>query len=163
MCNCAKRGLTVNKIFDTILNMIIHEYNENWKSQFVEIKDILEKNLSKTIGIEHVGSTAITGMLAKPIIDIDIIIESNEQFNKTKEELELLGYYHNGDQGIRGREVFKRVNGKQDNVLDKIKHHLYVCEKDNLELKQHLLFRDYLNKHDKKKSAYNKIKKSSLK
>jgi GrpB-like predicted nucleotidyltransferase (UPF0157 family) len=90
--------------------MIIEEYNENWIKQFNQIKNILEENLSKIIKIEHIGSTAIVGMCAKPIIDIDIIIENTNDFEKIKNELEAVGYSHNGDQGIKGREAFKRNN-----------------------------------------------------
>ena len=138
--------------------MVIEKFNENWIKQFVLIKDVLKENLSKIISIEHVGSTSIKGMYAKPIIDIDIIINNGCDFEITKNELELMGYYHNGDQGVLGREVFKRNNIIQNKVLDKIKHHLYVCNKDNEELNRHILFRDFLNKHEEKVFEYNSIK-----
>ena len=124
--------------------MVIEEYNEDWKNQYEQIKNILENSLSKTIKIEHVGSTSIPGMWAKPIIDIDIVIENIYDCEKTKKELEEIGYLHKGDQGIKGREVFKRNNIIKNEILDKINHHLYVCTKDNEELRRHILFRDYL-------------------
>ena len=55
--------------------MVIEDYNENWINQFNEIKNVLETNLSRIIKIEHIGSTSIIGMLAKPIIDIDVVME----------------------------------------------------------------------------------------
>ena len=61
--------------------MIIEEYNEEWPEQFTTIKNVLENNLSKIIKIEHFGSTSIIGMCAKPIIDIDIVIEDNNDLN----------------------------------------------------------------------------------
>jgi GrpB-like predicted nucleotidyltransferase (UPF0157 family) len=143
--------------------MVIEEYNENWIKQFNQIKNILEKNLSKIIKIEHVGSTAIIGMCAKPIIDIDIIIIDRTDFEKIKNELETIGYYHNGDQGIKGREVFKRNKIIKNEILEKINHHLYVCAKDNEELKRHIIFRDYLNKHYEVKIEYYNIKKEIIK
>jgi GrpB-like predicted nucleotidyltransferase (UPF0157 family) len=143
--------------------MVIEEYNENWIKQFTQIKNVFEKILSKTIKIEHIGSTAIIGMCAKPIIDIDIIIENVNDFEKTKNELESIGYYHNGDQGIEGREAFNRIDTGGNEVLDKINHHLYVCTKDNEELKRHILFRDYLNKHYEIKIEYYNIKKEIIK
>ena len=142
--------------------MVIVEYNDNWKKQFIQIKNILENNLNKIITIEHVGSTAIIGMCAKPIIDIDIVIENINDFEKTKNELELIGYFHEGDLGIIGRESFKRKNTKKNELLDKINHHLYVCTKDNEELIRHILFRDYLNKHSNKKMGYYDIKKTII-
>jgi GrpB-like predicted nucleotidyltransferase (UPF0157 family) len=80
--------------------MIIEEYNENWIKYFCQIKAILENNLTKIIKIEHVGSTAITGMCAKPVIDIDIVIDNNDDFENTKKELALIGYSHEGNLGI---------------------------------------------------------------
>ncbi|MDX1470790.1 MAG: GrpB family protein, partial [Flavobacteriaceae bacterium] len=68
------------------------------------------------------------------------------------------GYYHNGNQGIEKRDVFKR-NGKSFNdVLDTITHHLYVCQKDSEALERHILLRNYLRKNDRARLAYQKIK-----
>jgi len=64
--------------------MVIEKFNENWIKQFVLIKDVLKENLSKIISIEHVGSTSIKGMYAKPIIDIDIISYSNLKIKNKK-------------------------------------------------------------------------------
>jgi len=142
--------------------MIVVEYNKDWKKHFYQIKEILEKNLSKVIGIEHIGSTAIIGMCAKPIIDIDIIIDNINDFEKIKNELELIGYAHEGNLGIIGRDAFRRNNTLKNKILDKINHHLYVCTKDNDELKRHILFRDYLNKNFNKKMEYSNIKKKII-
>jgi GrpB-like predicted nucleotidyltransferase (UPF0157 family) len=138
--------------------MTIVEYKKEWKEYFDQIKEILEKHLTKILKIEHIGSTAIIGMCAKSIIDIDIVIENNEDFEKIKNELELIGYSHNGDQGISGREAFKRNNIIKNEILDTVKHHLYVCTKDNKELKRHIFFRDYLNKNTEAMKKYKEIK-----
>jgi GrpB-like predicted nucleotidyltransferase (UPF0157 family) len=142
--------------------MLIEEYNENWINQYNQIKNILEKNLSKIFKIEHIGSTSITGMSAKPIIDIDVIIENINDFEITKMELEIIGYLHEGNLGIIGREVFRRNNLLKNEILDRINHHLYVCTKDNEELKRHILFRDYLITHNEAKIEYNNIKKAII-
>jgi len=140
--------------------MIIVEYNESWPEQFISLKNILENNLSKIIRIEHIGSTSIIGMCAKPLIDIVIIIMDN--FVITKYELDTIGYYHNGDQGIPGREVFKRANNIYDDTLDTIHHHLYVCDKNNKELKKFIHFRNYLNENERTKLEYRRIKKEII-
>jgi GrpB-like predicted nucleotidyltransferase (UPF0157 family) len=142
--------------------MVIVEYNNEWPIWFDKIKNELCKNLSSIIAVEHIGSTSIKGMCAKPIIDIDIVINNENDFVKTKEKLELIGYYHNGNQGIIGREAFNR-NGKNHKILDTIQHHLYVCAKDNDELKRHILFRNYLNKNYKIMMEYYNIKKEIIK
>ena len=140
--------------------MVIEQYNEDWIKHFNQVKNILENNLTKIIKIEHVGSTAIIGMCAKPIIDIDIVIKNND-FEKTKEELELIGYSYEGNLGIIGREAFSRKNIIKNEILDKINHNLYLCAEDN-ELERHILFRDYLNKHYNAKMEYNEIKKAII-
>ncbi len=126
--------------------MLLINYQEKWAEDFEQIKQVLLGQLSSNvrIQIEHIGSTAIPGLMAKPIIDIDLIYFSADEFTVTLEELRGIGYYHNGDQGIKGREVFKRTKNQNHPVLDSIKHHLYVCHKDSDELKKHLLFRDKL-------------------
>ena len=137
--------------------MLIQEYNPNWADNFEKIKEILNSSvLNYILDIQHVGSTAVPDLAAKPIIDIDIIY--NEDFDKVETALEKLGYYHNGNQGIEGRAVFRR-NGKiVDEILDKITHHLYVCRADCLELQRHILFRDYLRKDELTRKFYEKLK-----
>ena len=142
--------------------MVIVEYNENWPKYFLQIENILRKNLSKILTIEHVGSTSIFGMFAKPIIDIVIVIDDKNNLYKTMEELETIGYYHNDDQGIPGREVFKRTGVVYDDILDTISHHLYVCNFGNSEFKRHILFRDYLKTHEDARDQYNQIKQCIL-
>ncbi|RZK70281.1 MAG: GrpB family protein [Pedobacter sp.] len=110
------------------------------------------------ISIEHVGSTAVPALAAKPIIDIDIIYNEVSDFEQIKKSLEAIGYDHNGDQGIVGREVFKRTGQQKDAVLDRITHHLYACQYNCPELHRHLLFRDYLRKNKEARNYYQQLK-----
>jgi len=108
--------------------------------------------------IEHVGSTSVPNLDSKSIIDIDIIHENVEEFDLIKSRLINIGYYHNGNQGIEEREVFKR-SGKSNNcVLDSITHHLYVCLKSSKALERHILFRNYLRKNDWARIQYQEMK-----
>lgn len=143
--------------------MIIVEYDRKWPESFLLLKNELQRAISMHHEIQHVGSTSIPGMYAKPIIDIDIAIENKTDFPEIKMELAHIGYTHEGDQGIPGREVFKRESGKDNEYLDAIMHHLYVCTKDNEEYQRHILFRDYVIKHDEIRDAYNLIKLNILK
>ena len=113
----------------------------------------------KFLSIEHIGSTAIPNLAAKPIIDIDVVFDENTDFETIKRQLENIGYYHNGNQGIPDRDVFKRLkmSGKHA-VLDGIVHHLYVCPIDSEELKKHILFRNYLITHEKERIQYQNMK-----
>ena len=68
--------------------------------------------------IEHVGSTSVPNLDAKDIIDMDILYEHESEFEKIKAGLLKIGYYHNGNQGIEQREVFKRNRAFKNEVLD---------------------------------------------
>lgn len=142
--------------------MVVVEYDKEWPQDFLKIKTELQKAITAMSNIQHVGSTSIPGMKAKPIIDIDVGLENWADFEAVKRALAEIGYEHEGDRGIAGREAFCR-NGKLHNeILDGIDHHLYVCSVDNEEYKRHILFRDYLRKHTEARDRYNQIKEEIL-
>ena len=142
--------------------MVVVEYDKNWPSDFEKIKKEIEKAIVEPAVIEHVGSTSIPGMKAKPIIDIDVGLNNGADFEKVKKDLAAIGYVHEGDRGIKGREAFDRNAQIHNDVLDTIDHHLYVCSVDNEEYKRHILFRDYLRSHDEARDKYNQIKEEIL-
>jgi len=135
-------------------HVVVLPYDEAWKKDFEEIKAELMAVLGGLVlSVEHVGSTSVPGLAAKPIIDIDVVIEDTDCFEKVKTALETIGYQHEGDLGIPDREAFK-YDGKEHLR----KHHLYVCAKDSDELKRHLSFRDYLRTHPEAVKEYGRIK-----
>ena len=134
--------------------VVVHSYEKIWADDFVEIRDELNtvlKNLA--LRIEHVGSTSVEGLSAKPIIDIDVVIQNRDKLPEVIAALQKLGYSHEGDLGIPGREAFK-YEGKEHLR----KHHLYVCASDAEELKRHIAFRDYLRSHPDAVAEYSRIK-----
>lgn len=139
--------------------MLIETYTSKWIADFNSIKHEIENGLQGLeYGIEHVGSTAVPGLASKAIIDIDLIYAPLHDFNKIKSGLEKAGYFHNGNQGIEGRDVFKR-NGKLTNaILDTVKHHLYVCPVGSKALERHILSRDYLRKNEWARLKYQQMK-----
>jgi len=139
--------------------MLLKNYSTSWIDNFQSIKLALDQALEGLeYSIEHIGSTAVPGLAAKPIIDIDIVYKDEAVFTQIKTRLELIGYYHNGNQGIEGREVFKRAGTSHHEVLDTIKHHLYVCSIDSPALKRHLITRDYLRNNELAKAEYQQVK-----
>ena len=123
------------------------------------IKDELTSALGQlAIGIEHVGSTSVEGLSAKPIIDIDVVIKDYSVLKEVVSALGAIGYRHEGNLGIEGREAFK-YDGK-DHLR---KHHLYVCPTDSPELKRHIAFRDYLRTHSDAVREYSHIKQEGAK
>lgn len=139
---------------------LIQPYQSKWIEDFKKIsKTIMSVLKPLNIYIEHIGSTAVGGLAAKPIIDIDVAFHDGVNFNEIKKRLMTIGYHHVGDQGIKGREVFKRViKEDQHPILDSIGHHLYVCSSHCEEFKRHINFRDHLRENASSRMEYERIK-----
>lgn len=133
--------------------VIVEKWNPNWSDEFRKIVASLGKELlEKVISVEHVGSTSVRGLSAKPCIDLDIVIEQSS-FMEVKKILEEKGYIHEGNLGIEGREAFAYQN-KPELML----HHLYVCPQDSPELYRHITFRNYLRQHPELVKEYSLVK-----
>ncbi|MEK4978715.1 GrpB family protein [Bacillus sp. FSL K6-6540] len=138
-------------------NLIVVEYNPKWVKKFEELRDFVFPVLSDLkVTIEHVGSTAIPGIAAKPIVDIDVVVPTQSDILVAVKRLANLGYVHEGDLGIPGREVFIPPR-------DVDWHHLYLCTVDNAEYKRHILFRDYLRIHPVDAKRYSQLKQMLVK
>ena len=138
-------------------HVVVEPYNEEWKSDFIAIRDELDTVLKDIVlRIEHVGSTSVEGLSAKPVIDVDVVIKDTTVLPDVISALQTIGYFHEGDLGIPGREAFK-YEGKEHLR----KHHLYVCSQDSEELKRHITFRDYLRSNPDAVEEYSKIKKEA--
>lgn len=134
--------------------VIVMPYDEAWKEDFTAIRDELSAALKDlALSIEHVGSTSVEGLSAKPVIDIDVVIKDRTVLPDVISALQSIGYTNEGDLGIPGREAFK-YEGKPHLR----KHHLYVCAQDADELKRHISFRDYLRSHPDAVAEYGRIK-----
>ncbi|MFI1918386.1 GrpB family protein [Nocardia sp. NPDC020380] len=133
----------------------IAEYDPQWPLTFEEIAGEIATVLgSLAQRIEHVGSTAVPGLAAKPIIDIDVVIESWDLLPAVTDALRPQGYQHVGNQGIAQREAFTTPP-------DRPAHHLYVCATDSRELDRHLTFRNALRNHPDLARVYAQLKKTN--
>jgi GrpB-like predicted nucleotidyltransferase (UPF0157 family) len=128
--------------------MILVPHDPAWPAEFGALRKVYVAHLgTRILGVEHVGSTAVPGIDAKPILDIDLIMPDYGAFDSIVGALSELGYRHNGDQGVRHREAFRRVDTetpwtpRRRSWMD---HHLYVCPADGEELRRHVAFRDAL-------------------
>ena len=129
-------------------------YDEAWESEFAKIKaEIKDAAGDLILSAEHVGSTSVKGLSAKPCIDIDVVIEDYSIFDALVQKLSGIGYIHEGDLGIKDREAFK-YSGKEH----LLRHHLYVCPKYSKELKRHITFRDYLRANPEAVKRYGEVK-----
>jgi GrpB-like predicted nucleotidyltransferase (UPF0157 family) len=115
----------------------------------------LRSSLSQAVGdieisIEHVGSTAVPGLAAKPIIDIDVVVP-DEALAVGIGRLAARGYRHLGDRGVPKREAFRPPAGSPP-------HHLYLCSSTSAALANHLAIRDYLRTHSSVARDYGDLK-----
>ena len=134
--------------------VVVLPYDVAWQSAFEKIKVEIEEAIGNLmIGIEHVGSTSVAGMSAKPCIDIDVIIKDYSVFAAVVDGLKAIGYIHEGDLGIKDREAFR--------YADKpylLTHHLDVCPQYSEELQRHITFRDFLRSNPEAVKKYSLIK-----
>lgn len=132
----------------------VEAYQRGWPEAFSRIKREVEALLGDScLRIEHVGSTSVPGMAAKPVIDLDVVIADDAPLSGVIQRLAAGGYIHEGDLGIRGREAFR-----YDSKPHLMAHHLYVCRVSSEELRRHIAFREYLRTHPEAVREYSRIK-----
>ena len=134
--------------------VVVLPYDPKWKSDFENIRHEIESAIGDLIvGIEHVGSTSVEGLSAKPCIDIDVVIKDYSVFDEVIEKLEAIGYIHEGNLGIKNREAFKYLDKPHLKT-----HHLYVCPQQSEELYRHITFRDFLRRTPEAVKRYSAVK-----
>ncbi len=135
------------------MSVLVVPYNPEWKHWFKEIcAPIWEKIGDHVVDIVHVGSTSIEGMSAKPIIDIDAVVENWDNFPEILNLLDELGYKHLGNLGIKEREAFKT------SLDPKYSHNFYVCHKDSIAYRNHILLKKHLIENPDAFKRYNDLK-----
>ena len=139
--------------------VLVVPYDMAWRSAFEDIRAEIEAAVGGLIVcIEHVGSTSVEGMSAKPCIDVDVIIKDYSAFDAVVRKLASIGYIHEGDLGIKGREAFKYSD--KPHLMT---HHLYVCPQDSEELHKHVTFRDFLRSNADAVKKYSAVKETAAK
>ncbi|MBV8251291.1 MAG: GrpB family protein [Chitinophaga sp.] len=137
-------------------------YDPQWPEQFQALKEIYLQRLQALYPrIEHVGSTSVPGLPAKPILDIDIIISSAAQLPIVTSALESLGYTFRGDLGIKDRYAYGITSAYTPDTGDQTlrpKHNLYCCVDGSVSLRNHLLVRDTLRADAQLRNAYGQLK-----
>jgi GrpB-like predicted nucleotidyltransferase (UPF0157 family) len=132
--------------------LAICDYNTTWAKQFIDLSARIVGSLQKIVlRMEHVGSTAVPGLAAKPIIDMDVVLASSADLAQAIRLLADLGYVHEGDLGVSGREAFRCPSGAA-------RHHLYVLTEGAPELHRHIAFRDALRADAALRDEYAQLK-----
>ena len=136
-----------------LLSVEVVPYNPVWKEWFAELRHVIWPHVSDVaIDCVHVDSTSIPDMDAKPIIDIDIVLDSFDTFDEITSRLARIGYYHQGNLGIEGREMFGQEKAP------KYAHHLYVCIVDSTAYKNHILLKKHLTENVEAFRRYRDLK-----
>ncbi|MFT9488459.1 MAG: GrpB family protein [Tepidibacillus sp.] len=128
-------------------------HQSEWKQQFDHEANILREVFGNLISdIHHIGSTAIPGIKAKPIIDMLIEVKEIDEVDHFNYKLYQLGYISKGENGIVNRRFF--IKGDEFNRT----HHVHIFQTGNKEIDRHIRFRDYLIKHPDEAEFYSNLK-----
>ncbi len=128
-------------------------HNEAWEKEYEIVKEeILAAWGDIVIDIQHIGSTSIRGIYAKPILDVAVVVKSFEEMKP--EALVYLGYEYKGpDLPDEGRHLFI-LRDERDYSL----RHIHCYEPDNGDFLDCVDFRDYMNTHPEEAKAYSDLK-----
>lgn len=129
------------------------DYDLSWPRTF----EVLRQSVWPAVcdvasSLEHVGSTAVPGLAAKPIIDMDVVVASRDEVPEVIARLSALGYTHKGNLGIEDREAFQSPEALPA-------HHLYVCLEGSAALENHLALREFLRREPTAVMEYGRLKK----
>lgn len=129
-------------------------YRPEWRTQFERVAADLRRALAgvPSARVEHVGSTAVPGLAAKPILDIDVIV-NREDVAAAVAAMEAVGYAHRGDLGVSDREAFFAPD-------EDPRRNVYVCVEGTLNVRNHLAVRDVLRRDERLRDEYAAVKQS---
>ena len=133
---------------------LVVPHDPEWAEAFAAEARALTGAIGGTcVAIHHIGSTAIAGILAKPIIDMLGVVGDFGELQSASGRIEALGYIAMGAFGIEGRRYYRK-----DNAEGQRTHHLHVYETGSPHIERHLAFRDYLRSHPVKAAEYSALK-----
>lgn len=135
--------------------IVVIEYDEAWPGAFREEADLLLRLFEPGVAhIEHIGSTAVPGLGAKPIIDLMLGARELGEIERTIPAIESLGYvYVSRHEAVMPERRFfrKDIGGRRS-------HHLHAVEVGGTFWRDHLLFRDFLRSHPDVATEYHRLK-----
>ena len=134
-----------------IIELVPHDpaWGQQAQAEAARVTALLGSNV---LAIHHVGSTAIPGIKAKPILDLLVVVRDLGRVDELNEQMLAGGYEPHGENGLPGRRYFVRRTGYTHT------HHLHVFQRGHAEIERHLLFRDYLLAHPTQAQAYSRLK-----
>jgi len=135
------------------MSVVVEPYNSEWPQHFQRIKAVLEAHLQSIpyISIEHVGSTSVPGLAAKPIIDVDIIVTDENLQQVIDALVNNAKFNYLGDLGINGRYVFMDPNQSP-------RRNIYACIEGVAQTRNHIGLRDTLRSNPELRDEYARVK-----
>ncbi|MCL2649144.1 MAG: GrpB family protein [Phycisphaerales bacterium] len=133
--------------------IVVVDYDSQWPKVYEQLRSQIWpaiEDIAETM--EHVGSTSVPGLAAKPIIDVTIIAADPDRLGLVIQRLGANGYHHRGDLGVPGREVFSLPVGRPY-------CHLYAGVRSAVAIQNHLVLRDRLRANRDLAAAYGRLKK----
>jgi GrpB-like predicted nucleotidyltransferase (UPF0157 family) len=147
----ANKRFAIRRMIDR--RVVVVDYDEQWPRRFEDLRARIWPVVADVaLRIEHVGSTSVPGLAAKPIIDMTVVVAERGDVAVTIERLATLGYRHRGNLGIEDRETF-------DHSTDLPQHNLYVCPEGTIGIVNQVAVRDYLRAHADAAHHYGELKK----
>jgi GrpB-like predicted nucleotidyltransferase (UPF0157 family) len=129
-------------------------HNPDWQQTFEQAAQQVAQALGdNVVAIHHIGSTAIPGIYAKPIIDLLLVVRAIVLVDQHNPAMAAQGYEAMGEYGIPGRRYFRKHDAAGVRT-----HHVHVFEVGSAQIERHLAFRDYLRSHPAEAQAYSDLK-----
>ena len=136
------------------MRVLMEPHNPDWPRQFTREAALILSALGNTaIDVHHIGSTAIPGIYAKPVLDLLLVVQSVDTLDNKQSAIEALGYEARGEYGIPGRRFYRRDNADGDRT-----HQVHAFETGSPQIARHLAFRDYMIAHPETAQAYSSLK-----
>ena len=134
--------------------IVITDHDVRWAAQFVDVGRALRAVLGdRALRIDHIGSTSVPGLAAKPIVDVQVSVESFDPFDALRESIEDLGLHWMDDNPDRNKRFFRgRFRGPVSSGSPDV--NLHVRWSGSFSEQANLLFRDYLRTHDDARDRY---------
>ena len=135
------------------MSIEVVDWSPRWAAQYDAVAAVLREALVDvpTAVVEHVGSTSVPGLAAKPVLDVDVVVDASD-VSAAVAALEAVGYVHRGALGVSGREAFHAPDEPRRNV--------YVCTAGTVHVRNHLAVRDVLRSRPDLREAYASVKRS---
>jgi GrpB-like predicted nucleotidyltransferase (UPF0157 family) len=125
-------------------------YDPKWAHEFIELKSSIAPLYGHNLlDFQHIGSTSIPGMLAKPVIDVCAVVKDIEEVKAIRPKFEALGYRARGDYVGQGEEYFT-----YDDANGERKYNIHTLQEGNLAIIGYLSFRDYLRSNEEAVRKY---------